>query len=188
MLSKYKNKFNPIISIFSKPFLFFSPNTITLFSLIPAIFSFYFVYNGIYLIGAVLAAFAFLLDSIDGYIARIKNLATKKGAYLDAIIDRINEIIIIAGFIKSFPIISFFLMSFSLLISYSKARGEMENRLGNLNYPQLMERGERAISIIFILFFSYFYPSYLKYLLILFLVLVFITFIQRFIFVFRQLD
>ncbi len=89
-----------------------SPNKVTIMNLILSFFIFYGViiasegqtldlisqqpfYGFIFLPVAFLVAFTGIIDGIDGTIARLLNIKSKTGAWLDNIIDRISDILML---------------------------------------------------------------------------------------------
>lgn len=78
----------------------FTPNQITLFSLMLAILGgallTYPSYTAI-LMGGILAQFSSIIDGVDGEVARIKLSTSAFGAWFDSILDRYGDIAIIAG-------------------------------------------------------------------------------------------
>lgn len=77
-----------------------SPNFITLLSFILAVFSGIFFFFGGYLnilIGGIMAQLSSILDGCDGEIARLKFRFSDFGAWLDRILDRYSDGIIILG-------------------------------------------------------------------------------------------
>ncbi len=80
----------------------FTPNQITIMSLIFGLLSAYSFLNGTryyLIIGALLFECCFILDYCDGRIARLKGLTSSFGAYLDAISDLIKYFFIILGLV-----------------------------------------------------------------------------------------
>lgn len=93
-----------------------------------------------------LVLLASLLDALDGAVARVSGRATKFGAYLDAICDRVGEALIVlavAAVTGTWALSSVMLVG-AMLISYAKARAAMEVPVANLEWPDLMERTERG--------------------------------------------
>lgn len=98
------------------------------------------------ILAAVLLAFFSLLDALDGALARKQNSATLSGMYFDAVSDRIKEIIVFSALavfaskhfdaVITWQIVA--VASTSLLVSYTKAKGEMAIA-GQLN-PQKLNR------------------------------------------------
>ena len=135
----------------SSPFMRFSPNSISVSSLILALAAGLFFYIGnYYLIIAVLfVALSALFDAVDGQVARAKNLASKRGDYIDHVIDRYSDIAIITGIGLSHPgnaVILAFALSGVLLTSYLGTQAQAIG-LGR-DYEGIMGRANRLIIII----------------------------------------
>ena len=95
--------FNRKISTFMTKFLIHTPLTPNIISfIIPflAIFTFFILAIGSYpwlLIGALMIQFLSIVDGIDGEMSRLKFMGTKWGKWIDPILDRHVDAIIIAG-------------------------------------------------------------------------------------------
>ncbi|MBT3814199.1 CDP-alcohol phosphatidyltransferase family protein [Candidatus Woesearchaeota archaeon] len=76
----------------------FSPNLVSFLGLIPSFISAYFYVNGNLLFGALFYLLAWLLDGVDGRLARVKSLGSKYGAFYDNYVGQIGFIIMIMGF------------------------------------------------------------------------------------------
>ena len=89
--------------------------------------------------------FSFAFDSLDGAVARITGKTSKYGGYLDAVIDRYQELAAYLGiaYVTGWWPLAFFALSGSLLVSYNKARTALEIPIDNYKWPDLMERFER---------------------------------------------
>lgn len=74
---------------------FISPNAISFFSLLVGLFSAILLLGGNYVLAGIIYWFSYILDLSDGEIARLRNKASKFGAWFDGILDRIKEFIII---------------------------------------------------------------------------------------------
>jgi archaetidylinositol phosphate synthase len=71
-----------------------SPNLITISSLIVGLIASYFFYRGSHLdliIGAFLVQLSFVVDCMDGQLARYRQQFSKLGAWLDRIADRVKD-------------------------------------------------------------------------------------------------
>ena len=92
-------------------------------------------------------AFSFLFDGLDGAVARITGKTSKYGGYLDAVIDRYQEVLayLAIGLVTEWWLIVFLALSGSLLVSYNKASTAVEIPIDNGKWPDLMERLERII-------------------------------------------
>lgn len=72
-----------------------SPNLVTIFSLLLALGAgVLFIYH-YYIIGVLLLNLALILDCADGQLAKIRNLKSELGAYLDYYFDRIKDVALI---------------------------------------------------------------------------------------------
>ena len=106
----------------------------------------YLLYENTLYFGIALA-FIFALDSIDGAVARITDSSSLYGGYLDAVVDRYQEIIVYMtiAMVHDYWEICFIAITASLLISYNKARTAIEKTIENNKWPDLLERLERII-------------------------------------------
>lgn len=122
-----------------------------------------------------------LFDLFDGPLARVSGKESDKGAFLDSIMDRLGESIIILAIIEgehADPLLAGFVLMFSLLVSYARAKGEALNmKISGLG---IGERAERvlALSILSII-------GYVKIGLLVVAFIAAITFVQRFVFIYR---
>src|SRR2546423_1507779 len=75
-----------------------SPNTITVIglALVVVAAAAYCVHRSSTVL-AVTLAFAFAFDALDGAVARITGRATRFGGYLDAVVDRYQELVVLAA-------------------------------------------------------------------------------------------
>jgi archaetidylinositol phosphate synthase len=94
-------------------------------------------------------ALSFVFDALDGAVARRTHTATKFGGYLDAVVDRYQEIAVffVIAWVTGWWALCFLALSGSLLTSYNKARTAIEMPVDNNGWPDLMERLERIIVI-----------------------------------------
>lgn len=85
-------------------------------------------------------------DVVDGAVARATGSMTKRGAFLDSTLDRLGEVTIYLGIMVggySSPEWVLLAITFSLLVSYTRARGEA---LGaKLSGVGIGERSERLL-------------------------------------------
>ena len=127
-----------------------SPNTITWIGLILVIANclLYLVHQNNILFGLLLAI-SFSFDALDGAVARLTNSSSKYGGYLDAVIDRYQEVAIYLtlAYVNQYWVVCFIAITGSLLVSYNKARVAIEITINNEKWPDLTERLERIILI-----------------------------------------
>ena len=106
----------------------------------------------------LLAAFALLIlssacDMLDGAVARIGNLSTRFGAFLDSTMDRFSDFAVYAGLAGcyawqgnvTFVLLSMVALFNALMISYTRARAEDIIESCKVGYWQ---RGERSAAIL----------------------------------------
>ncbi len=100
-----------------------------------------------------LAALALVIsgvfDVLDGAVARVMHRVSKSGSFNDSTLDRLAELAVYAGIIYgnyTTPIIVLLALGFSLLVSYTRAKGDA---LGvSLSGIGIGERAERLIVLI----------------------------------------
>lgn len=189
---KFKNIEIEIGRIFSKFGL--RPNEWSFISLLFALITFFFLIKKNFLIAAIFFAFTAFIDVIDGAVARFMKIETKIGAYLDTIIDRFVEfIVLLALFFIDYPNFIFesrfwlFLLLFGgTMTTYAKAAA-FEKRLTNQEIKGgIMERAERLIAIFLVIIVSNFNLSYATSIISIAAILSNISAIQRIIFVFQH--
>jgi len=98
---------------------------------------------------ALTLAIAFSADSLDGAVARLRNESSAFGGYLDAVVDRYQEMIVIAtlAYVSDAWVAGYFALAGAFLTSYMKARAAMEMPVDNVAWPDLFERQERILFI-----------------------------------------
>ena len=98
---------------------------------------------------AVTLAIAFSADSLDGAVARLRGESSAFGGYLDAVVDRYQEMIALAAlaYVSDAWVAGYFAISGAFLTSYMKARAAMETKVDNVAWPDLFERQERIFFI-----------------------------------------
>jgi phosphatidylglycerophosphate synthase len=109
------------------------PSHVTLISLLGHIPVAWALINCRPVLAAILLAFFSILDALDGALARVQKTSSLTGMYFDAVSDRVKELIVYTGLAvyasKHIAInISWVIVAVagsSLLVSYTKAKGEM---------------------------------------------------------------
>jgi CDP-diacylglycerol---glycerol-3-phosphate 3-phosphatidyltransferase len=139
----------PVIRILSKSGI--TPNALTLINLALNIIAAYVIAAGYFLLGGVLVLVAGLFDLLDGALARSTKQATRFGAVLDSVVDRISEAAILCGLLIWYIpreetgleiVLIFVVLIGSFLVSYIRARAE---GLGWQCQVGLFTRAERVI-------------------------------------------
>ena len=97
-------------------------------------------------VGGALVLVAGCFDIVDGAVARVTGRTSKRGAFLDSTLDRVAEVAVFAGILVggySLSILVLLALSFSLLVSYTRAKGDA---LGvALSGVGIGERSERLL-------------------------------------------
>lgn len=99
-------------------------------------------------LGGVLVLVAGWFDIVDGAVARVTGRTSMRGAFLDSTLDRVAEVALFSGILVggySSPLIVLVALSSSLLVSYTRAKGDA---LGiALSGIGIGERSERLLVI-----------------------------------------
>lgn len=124
----------------------FPPDVLTTLSLAIALGAAAAVAAGKFALGGWLLLGSGLLDFLDGRVARAENVATRRGAVLDSVLDRYVESAFLSGlcwyYRGHWPLAAgLFALSGSLLVPYVRARGEALNvRVDDVGRMQRTER------------------------------------------------
>jgi phosphatidylglycerophosphate synthase len=168
------------------------PNAWTIVALVPAILAFWSLANEQFIYAAAWFIIAGFIDMVDGAVARVTGRATKLGAYLDTIIDRYVEAIIIFGLLfaslpafplggVSVPVYAWIFLLFfgAMMTTYSKSSAKEKELVEKELRGGLLERAERLIILFIGILLAAFNPLYLTYIIALLAVLTNITALQR---------
>lgn len=188
----YKNRgrFNKLsikIGIgFSK--LRLSPNMWTGISLMPVLAAVYYLFYQDFLAAAILFIISSFLDLVDGSVARVTGRVSKLGAYLDTVVDRYVEGIIMFGLLFAglpgfyLPAYAWIFLFFfgGLMTTYVKAAAKEKGLTGDRELKGgLLERAERLIVLFIGILLAIWNPLYLTYVLVALAVLANVTALQR---------
>lgn len=129
------------------------PNHITLLGLLGSIAAAVLIVFGHLFWAGLLAAIMAPLDAVDGAMARLKGSPTKFGSFFDSVIDRYDELFLLAGLTYHFiqqantwgVMLTFGAAAGSVLVSYTRAKAEA---LGLNAKVGFMTRIERSIVLI----------------------------------------
>ena len=110
----------------------------------------WFFASGRFAVGGWALLMSGVADALDGRIARAQGVASPRGAFLDSTIDRFAEVAAFVGLVVAFRdsgaavAIVTAALGGSLLVSYTRARGESQ---GVLCTKGVMQRAERLLLI-----------------------------------------
>jgi CDP-diacylglycerol--glycerol-3-phosphate 3-phosphatidyltransferase len=107
--------------------------------------------------GGVVILLGGICDVMDGRMARSMKIVSSYGAFIDSTLDRFVEVFAFLGLVFFFrgqawgPLLAATAITGSLLVSYTRARGESQ---GVLCREGLMQRAERIALLVFAVFFD----------------------------------
>ena len=174
-------------------FLRLTPNTLTLIGLTVACLSAYLASIGLLLPSGLVLIASGMFDLLDGSLARATNQATKFGALLDSLTDRVSELIVLLGVMLFYInntdlnvgiVLVYTSAAGSILVSYLRAKAE------SLNIEctdGIMTRPERVIMLSAGLIVGNWWGSAMIVTLIIISVLTIGTAIQRTIIIAKQI-
>ncbi len=123
----------------------FTANTVTFFGLFLTMASFFYLYVGNYVGAAVLIILAGFSDALDGAVARRMGQAGVLGSFLDSVVDRIEDGILLLGMgiYSGDLLLAALAIHSSMLVSYIRAKAE-SLRVTGTQYS-LTGRAERVL-------------------------------------------
>jgi len=204
--SEFSNRMSIRIGmLFSK--IPISANVWTLLSVVPAIAGFVLLAYYKQMTNAlILFVISSVMDAIDGGVARVTGTVSNLGAYLDGMMDRVVEGLLLVGIMlygindltigvystPAYILIVLLLFFGSVMTSYSRAyavyRKVLRSEKKISKMPGILERAERLI-LVFIGMLTYgLNPLYLTYAIALAAVLSIITVMQRVIYIVRNAE
>ncbi len=171
--------------VFSKAGL--SPNQWTLLTIIPTFIALYFLVERQFLLAAFFFLVSAFFDLVDGSVARVMGKVSKLGAYLDTVMDRYVEAIIIFGLLFAnlpgyyFPIYAwlFLYLLGSFMTTYAKSAAKEKELLESELKGGLLERAERLIILFIGILLAHFNTLYLTYIIVILAILTNLTALQR---------
>jgi phosphatidylglycerophosphate synthase len=184
-----RQKFGGLSSKIGKTFarLGLSPNQWTFLTIIPTLIALYFLIERQFLIAAVFFMLSALIDLVDGSVARFTGKVSKLGAYLDTIMDRYMEGIIVLGLLLAglphfyIPVYAWIFLYFlgSFMTTYAKSAAKEKDLVEMEIKGGLLERGERLIILFIGILLAHFSRVYLTYIIVILAILTNFTALQR---------
>jgi CDP-diacylglycerol--glycerol-3-phosphate 3-phosphatidyltransferase len=155
MLSHYKESFRGVADPVARLLLraHVRPNQLTVMGLGVSVVAAHAFFQGRFTVAATLLTVAGLLDFFDGSLARLAGSESAFGAFLDSVVDRYSDLVVLLGIVLYYeradqPGGVFFTMATlvgTMMVSYTKARAQS---IGTSCEIGLMERPERMIVLI----------------------------------------
>jgi len=136
-ISKYINRkaSEPMARLLAKTRL--TPNQTTWGAFGIAFLSFLSFIFGQNIIGGLLAQLSSIVDGVDGSLARLKGMSSAFGGFLDSVLDRYADILIVLGLTlwslshETYPgiwLVAFLAIAGTICVSYTRARIDPEHR------------------------------------------------------------
>ncbi len=197
MLYRHRDKFN---SFSVKVGIWFaraglSPNQWTLLSIVPIAVAFYYLITDQFLKAAAFFIVGAFLDVVDGSVARVTGRVSKRGAFLDTLVDRYVEGAIIFGLLLARlprvygpPYAWIFLLLFgALMTTYVKAAAKEKDLTEREIKGSLLEHTDRMLILFLgILAAEFWGKELLSWLVIILAVLTNLSALQRIAIVWRK--
>ena len=155
MLSHYKEPFqrlgDPVAQVLLRAHV--RPNHLTVVGLGVSILAACALAGGRLRVCAVLLALAGLFDFFDGSLARLANRVSAFGAFLDSVVDRYSDLVVLLGAVLYYErqadatgvLLTLITLVGTVMVSYTKARAQSVGLPCEIG---LMERPERLIVLI----------------------------------------
>lgn len=155
VLDSYRRNFDAILEPISRVFLSVSPNSISVISVILAALSglFYYLGSDLFLAGAFVAlVLSALFDAVDGKVARMRKIDSKRGDLVDHVLDRYADVFIILGMTFS-PFGNLTVGLFALIgVMLTSYMGTQAQALGlKRNYSGVLGRADRLVMILIVI-------------------------------------
>jgi len=177
-----------------------TPNQWTVLSILPALAGFVSLVHGQMGAGIALFILAAIIDAIDGGVARVTGAVTRLGAFLDGVMDRVVEALLLFGLMFSGMVadwllpanawIALLLFAGTAMTSYVRAyahhRGAVTDEEKLRRMGGVLERPERLMLIFAGMIAFFWNPIYLTYALAAAAILACLTVLQRIWFVVRN--
>lgn len=193
MLTKLKQKIQLRLTSVAEAFhnLGLTPNFVSFLGLIFAVLSAvtYWHWNlhpFLLILAPLLMLISGFFDALDGAMARLYGEATKFGGFLDSLLDRYADTVILCGIILSGlteVYLGLIALAGSLLVSYSRARAEATGV--KMETVGLAERAERLILLTLASFIAFIWLDALNWGIIVLAFLTNLTVIQRVIYFYK---
>ena len=155
MLSHYKRSLSRLGDPVARGLLqaHVRPNHLTVVGLGVSIVAASVLAHGRFRTGAVLLTLAGLFDFFDGSLARLANRVSAFGAFLDSVVDRYSDLVVLLGIVLFYHwaadtfglLLTLVTVVGTVMVSYTKARTQS---IGLTCEIGLMERPERLIVLI----------------------------------------
>ncbi len=152
VLDSYRPITDRILNKIAMPLKGMNPDIFSWLALIFAVLTGYAFYTGrteFLLLASLFVAISGFLDAMDGALARVSKLASKRGDFLDHVLDRYADIFIIGGIMFSpwvSDVLGFFAVIGVILLSYMGTQAQALT--GKRDYSGYLGRATRLLILI----------------------------------------
>jgi CDP-diacylglycerol--glycerol-3-phosphate 3-phosphatidyltransferase len=127
--------------------LHISPNAITTAGFFVSVGAAYLLSEGEIVLGGIVMLGGAIMDMFDGTVARLTGKASTFGAFLDSVLDRLGEAVVLFGLLVFYvregdDLGAYLAFVLSIMVSYSRARAEGLSVQGDVG---IMGRPERIV-------------------------------------------
>lgn len=170
MLGNYRSAFKPLKTWLAEPLARtgVSPDIVTLSGIPLSLAAGTLLLMGRPLEALPLAFVSSLTDLVDGEVARLQGRQSHFGNYLEAVVDRVVESILLIALTVLFPLPGAVALAASLIISFTKPRVGLVIITDNHDWPGLGDHSDRMVLIVAaygLCAFALFSPAVLLWLL-----------------------
>lgn len=150
MISQLREPTRPLRVALATPLVFLGvhPNAITLAAVPLAGVAALLLASGRHGLALVFALLACAMDFLDGEVARIQKRETAFGNYLEALVDRLVDGLLLLGYLPTHPVAAGLAVISGNLVSYSKARLGLVMPMDNSDWPGWGDRSDRLILLL----------------------------------------
>jgi phosphatidylglycerophosphate synthase len=145
MLSQLRSAINPLKSALAGPLARANvdPNHVTLAAIPLSLTAFALGASGHYWLALIPAVPAAMADFLDGAVAQLQGRESPEGNFLEAVIDRMVDGLLLGGLCFAYPALCMLAVTFSFCISYTKARVGLVVSSDNSDWPGMGDRSDR---------------------------------------------
>jgi archaetidylinositol phosphate synthase len=154
MLGRIRPFIKPYVRQLAMPLVAWriSPDTVTLTALPLALLAGGCIYAGNWRAAFWTTLLALGVDLLDGSVAELQRRRTAFGNYLETMIDRIVDAILLLALMTHYPLAAGWALAGAMLVSYAKARVGLVIATDNRDWPALGDRAERSTLLLLGLF------------------------------------
>ncbi|MCX6799392.1 MAG: CDP-alcohol phosphatidyltransferase family protein [Candidatus Diapherotrites archaeon] len=161
MISKLRGKSHSAANVLAAPFIALGapPLAVSLFAIPLAVIFAFFVAQRDFLLAFPFGLLAVLIDFVDGAVARRSNKSPVFGSYIDGVIDKVVDFILVGAFVFLFPFATVLALGCSFLASFAKPRVALVIITDNRDWPGIGERGDKLALLLAAVLVSAFLPT-----------------------------